>query len=763
MDLLAELNDPQRQAVTCTDGPLLVLAGAGSGKTRLITRRVAYLIHQGVAPWHVLAITFTNKAAKEMSDRVAALDTPGGATICTFHSLCARLLREFAAEAGLKPNYSIYDRADQVRLVAQAMDQLEIPTGSVPPQRVHSAISSAKNELKTPDIYAGQAEQDEATDRGSEFFAATVAAVYEKYEALLTQNNALDFDDLLGHMARLIDDRPDIAALLTERYQYVLIDEYQDTNRAQYILARAIAAGHHNICVTGDPDQSIYAWRGADIRNILRFEHDYPAAPVIRLEENYRSTAPILTAAAALIANNRRRKAKSLWTNRMGGRFVRVLLCSDAKAEAAMVAKRIAAHHASGGDYSDVAVFYRINSLSRLVEESLCKAPIPYRIARGIEFYNRKEIKDALAYLKLLVNGDDDLSCLRIINTPARGIGAVTVKRLLALAGTTGISVLEAAGRGTEAGLGAAAARRTAAFAELIASLAAEVDRPVRDVVEDVVSRSCLEQALNGEDSPDRRACRNLGELINTAAEFDTNSDGGPLGEYLHQVSLVSDVDHFDGGSGAVTLMTLHAAKGLEFPVVFIIGCEQRLLPFERGDDRAARPMQRRQMPPAFRAGRPTDLEEERRLAFVGMTRAKDDLTLTCARRRMVRGQVCRQAASPFLTEIGTECVEVEDLTWSDQPSRPPGRHGRGRFYADVEERAAIEAHHAGDDYEEPLPPEYEYLRVGCRVDHPEFGPGHVTKVGRRPWPDTSVDIHFETCGPKTIVLRFANLELLGE
>ena len=770
VDILADLNEPQRAAVVHVDGPLLVLAGAGSGKTRVITRRVAYLIRQGVSPWSILAITFTNKAAGEMLQRVEALRAPRGATICTFHSLCARLLREFSAEAGLAGNYSIYDRDDQIRLVKEAMANLDLASSlSLTPGRVHGLISHAKNELRSAEAFAESGEED--------FNLRRVAKVFAEYERLLAKNNALDFDDLLLRMARLLRDRPGVRELLARRYRYVLVDEYQDTNRAQYVIAHGIASGHENICVTGDPDQSIYAWRGADIRNIMEFEADYPKAVVVRLEENYRSTAPILAAASRLIGHNTMRKRKALWTRRQGGAAVRVVCCDDERAEAAEVAARIAAHAAAGGRLDEAAVFYRVNSLSRVLEEAFRREKLAYRIARGVEFYNRKEIKDALAYLKLLVNGADDLSCLRIINTPARGIGASTVAQLTKAAAQRPTAVLDLCRTPAEAKLSTGPARKVAAFAELIDSLAKRLDRPVRETIEDVLDRSGLEAAMEDRGEEDAQRLANLAELVTTAAEFDRDNPGAPLAEFLHQVALVSDVDRFEGATGAVTFMTLHAAKGLEFPLVFMVGCEDGLLPIRRRDEDERRTDER------------TATEEERRLAFVGMTRAKDELTLLWARERMVRGFTSPQAASPFLHEIGSDGVEWLDRTSEDDEEddlpAPPvfrrrgwlqrrtggrgGGRGRGGFYADASERRAIESAADADEAEAsapaegpPCPPEYRSLRVNSRIRHPKFGQGTVIALRNR-WPDTRADIHFDDAGAKTIVLKYAKLDVVEE
>jgi len=743
LDLLTDLNEPQRQAVRHVDGPLLVLAGAGSGKTRVITRRVAYLATRGIAPWHILAITFTNKAAGEMRQRVEALGVARGATLCTFHALCARLLREFASEAGLQSNYTIYDRDDQLKLVKQALAHLDLPKSNFRPSSAHGAISRMKNEMKGPDALS--------TADGN-FHERNLAKLYAEYERRLTANNALDFDDLLIRMARLLRDRPDVLQQLRDRYRYILIDEYQDTNHVQYLLAHGLAMGRENLCATGDPDQSIYGWRGANIRNILEFEEDYPNATVIRLEENYRSTKAILAAASSLIARNRKRKHKDLWTRRDGGENVRVVRLADERAEAQYLAERIAEQREAGRSYADMAVFYRVNSLSRVVEEALLRSGIPYRVARGVEFYNRKEVKDVLAYLKLLANPADDVSCARVINEPARGIGATSLKRMQAHAFATRGSLLDACRAGAEAGLGKAAAGKTLAFARMIDGLAADLDRPVEKIIEDVLDRTGLEKSLGADDEETSQARSNIDELISAAAQFDGADEDTSLAAWLQQVSLVSDTDRFDGdGGGAVTLMTLHAAKGLEFPVVFMIGCEEGLLPFQRGGEGLSFDREKDE----------AKMEEERRLAFVGMTRAKDDLTLTAATVRMLRGQTNVQAASRFLHEIGEDRVEEEDRSLIATPARSKRR--RGGFYADAEERTGIEA--MADPFEvdedvEPAPPEYEYLTEGCRVRHSRFGEGKVLRL-RQPWPQTRADIFFDEYGPKTIVLSMANVEVL--
>ena len=726
MDLLADLNEAQRQAVTHVDGPLLVLAGAGSGKTRVITRRVAHLISRGIPPAAILAITFTNKAAGEMKQRVQALGVPAAATIGTFHAVCARLLREFAAPAGLPRSFSIYDQDDQLRCVKQALGRRKLSTTHFPPAAVLSAISRAKNSLQEPAAYAQQADS---------YFAKTAAAVYPLYQRILAENAALDFDDLLMRVALLMRDHPEVRLLLAQRFRYILIDEYQDTNHAQYVIAHGIALEHENICATGDPDQSIYGWRGADLNNILDFEADYPDAVVIRLEQNYRSFQPILSAASSLIRHNRRRKHKELLATRAGGQQVEVIRLQDEHAEADEVAAIVAGLSQRGLAYRDVAVFYRINALSRVLEEAFRKAGIAYQIARGVEFHNRKEIKDVLAYLRLLANPADDLCCRRIINVPARGLGAVTVNRLAASAQARGVSLLEACRDPAAAGLGQAPAAKVKAFSELMAALAAQPDRPVRPLIETAITRTGIEAALR-QDPDQREPLRNVQELVSAAEEFDRLNPGAALADYLHQVSLVSDIDSVNPQAGAVTFMTLHAAKGLEFPAVFVIGCEQGLLPFERGGSDEHR-----------------DEEEERRLAFVGMTRAKDRLYLTSAKHRLLRGQTTRQSQSAFLFEIGQQDVKRTDKTEFEPPPRRK-RVSVEKFQEDVQTRQLIEAMEAS----RLIPEQFSGLRPGRRVKHPMFGPGTIQSIscdGTR----TRAVILFDRTGRKTIILEKARLE----
>jgi len=729
---LQDLTQPQREAVTHVDGPLLIVAGAGSGKTRVITRRVAYLMSLGIAPSAILAITFTNKAAGEMKSRVGAilgrevrdwgrLDTPW-ATICTFHSLCLRILRHYAGKIGLAANFTIYDSSDQTKLIKEAIKSLDLSTTNFSPGSVHGTISNAKNQLLSPDHYAG---------RAGDFYERNVARIFTKYQALLTQNNALDFDDLLLRTAHAFRDFPEVLGELQERFQYILIDEYQDTNHAQYIIAHALAQKHRNLCVVGDPDQSIYAWRGADIRNILDFETDYPDARVVRLEQNYRSTKTILRIASQLIANNKQRKDKALWTENDAGAPARLFLCQDEHDEAKAIAEQLKQlHDKAGYQWNQMAVFYRINALSRVMEDALRRLNLPYQIARGVEFYNRKEIKDVLAYLRVVANPNDEVSLTRIVNTPARGIGDSTVKQLQTYAAGHGQGLWQAMeDAALVQGLSSRAANSIKAFVALVngwRGVAAKGGR-VQAIMEDVVQRSGMEQVLKKDKEAEERGespLENVNQLISAAAEYDQENPEGSLDDYLSIVSLVSDADHMEGAGGAITLMTLHAAKGLEFPVVAMVGMEDGVLPHARARESI------------------NDLEEERRLCFVGITRAEECLLLSKAAYRTIRGLRERTVTSQFLAEVPQDAVLVTDRTeigWGDDEDREEQRQ-RLR-----EESQALA----------------QQFRKGQLVRHPQFGLGRVAEVRDMGQNATAV-IEFNTAGRKTLVLRLARLEVVG-
>ncbi|MBU0639496.1 MAG: UvrD-helicase domain-containing protein [Planctomycetes bacterium] len=635
--ILADLNDAQRQAVAHQDGPLLVLAGPGSGKTRVITRRAAYLVRRGVPTRNILAITFTNKAADEMKQRIEALGVGRGMWVHTFHALGVRLLREFGPLAHVQPGFTIYDVPDQRRVIKDAMAVCGVSENVVSLDAVQATISQAKNRLLTPQQYGAQAVF---------FEQGTLARLYEAYEQLLEQRNAVDFDDLLMRVAIVLRDHPDVTERLNIRFRYLLIDEYQDTNHAQYLIAQHLSRHHRNICATGDPDQSIYGWRGADISNILEFERDYTDAVVVRLEQNYRSTGNILRVASQLISTNRRRKHKDLWTENGTGQPVAVWRFAEGGDEAERIAETIVEMHREGRSYSDFAIAYRINAISRGLEESLRVRGIPYKIARGVEFYNRKEIRDVLAYLRVLVNPVDQVALLRIINTPTRGIGKTTVTRLLEEAGARARPLLEIMPDVEDyPGITRAAQRRVRAFVGLLDEMKTVLADPVADAVSRVLTLSGLEADLRKEQEDggeDRLA--NVQELVTAAAQYDEEAEEPTLADFLNRVSLTSDQDSVDESAGCVLLLTLHAAKGLEFPVVFIVGLEQGMLPHERslaGGDQ---------------------VEEERRLCFVGITRAQERLYLSHARERLIRGRPFPRAPSQFLRELDCDAIERTDF-----------------------------------------------------------------------------------------------------
>jgi DNA helicase-2/ATP-dependent DNA helicase PcrA len=732
--LLAGLTPAQRDAVTHREGALLVLAGPGSGKTTVVTRRIACLIAHGVAPFQILALTFTNKAAGEMRDRVDAL-LPGHLlaerppTVSTFHSFCARRLREYAEAAGLVPHYSIYDEADRREAIKQAVRDCGLSSQNWAPAAVGSAISGAKNVLLDADAYAGGAD---------DFFSRSIALVYRAYEKILRDNNALDFDDLLLRMAGLLRGSEAVRSQLQCRYGYLLIDEYQDTNHAQFVIAHTLAAAHGNICVVGDPDQSIYGWRGADISNILEFEAHHPTAAVIPLGQNFRSTGHIVNAAAGLICNNRRRKHKRLFTELGDGDRPVAVICRHERHEAALVADFLRnENEREGVPWREMAVLYRINALSRVLEEACRAAQIPYVIARGTAFYERKEVRDALSYLRVGANPNDEVSLRRIINTPARGIGKTTLQKIELFAIEHQLRLVEALRRAAEGGAGVGlSARATGAVGRFVAlfdrirTAAARADDPAAGglpkLVEMVIRESGLEAMYMTGTDEDRERLENLGELISAAAQFKPTpsaADGSPpdppLTQFLESVALVSDADTIDPAAGVVTLMTLHAAKGLEFSAVVLVGLEENLLPLLRAGDNDA------------------DLEEERRLCFVGMTRAKRRLFLTRAAVRTRRGARTRTIQSRFLGELPSEAVVRSDQA------------GEGHDDDQDQEVAWPTASLAGT------------FPVGCIVRHPAYGLGRVEALTRRAGGASAV-VTFPTAGTKTFIVGRAPLERVG-
>ncbi|MHB0957212.1 MAG: ATP-dependent helicase [Pirellulaceae bacterium] len=630
------MTDAQCQAVQHVDGPLLILAGPGSGKTRVVTHRIAYLLAQGIPGEQIAALTFTNKAADEMRTRLDRLAPGSRVWMGTFHRFCCRLLRQSATLVGLQENFSILDVEDSQKLLREAIHDAEVELIHETPARIAAAISWAKNDLITPDTYQAAVGNP---------LGAIVARVYPVYQRRLLTANAVDFDDLLMHVALLLRENALWRETLDRRFRYILVDEYQDTNLAQYAIVHALSLDYPNLAATGDPDQSIYGWRGANIRNILEFERDFPAVKIVRLEQNYRSTKRILRAADQLISHNRQRKEKTLYTDNSEGRPVRVVIFPTGRHEADAIAGKIANEVAGGlRRPRDYAIFYRTNALSRAFERALTSVSVPYQIVRGLEFYQRKEIKDILAYLHLLNNPANDAALLRIINTPPRRIGKSTITRIAQHARAHGACLLEAA---REAGMIESLAKRTAVdvakFVAMFDRMRLTGDETVEEALGIVLHHTGYRGWLASSDTEeDRQRVDNLDELLTDAREFDeARGDQGGLEAFLEQASLVSDVDAWNVEIDRVTMMTLHAAKGLEFPVVFVVAVEDDMLPHARSKEHSHQ------------------LEEERRLLFVGMTRAKEELHLSAAQLRTLRGNNNMVAASPFLFELPREEMEV--------------------------------------------------------------------------------------------------------
>ena len=635
MSASPDLNPAQLAAVEHRDGPLLVLAGPGSGKTRVITRRIARLMDSGVYASRILALTFTNKAAREMEERVTRLVPGSRVWVSTFHRFCAQLLRRYGAAVGLQPNFTILDSGDQGALMREVLSEQNIDSSHFSPGKLLGRISRAKSRLQSAEEFAREVGEGGQVN----YFDQVASRVYQNYQDLLLRANSVDFDDLLCHVGRLLAESEVIRQDLGERYRYILVDEYQDTNFAQYQIVRMLASQHRNLCVTGDPDQSIYGWRGAELGNILQFEQDFPEAQVVRLEMNYRSTKVICRAADALIANNVRRKPKTLFTDNDEGHQIESLFFDDQHLEAEGIStliRQVAQHE--GRDWSDFAIFYRVNALSRPIELALGRHRIPYQVAAGLAFYERAEIKDLLAYFRLIANPADRLAFQRVVNTPVRGIGKTTIARLLDWADQQGIAPLEAARLADQfPGLTRRATLALGRFVEIIDRLSKTPFAGVSPLFDELLKQTGYAAGLDKHDEADLQRLANIEELRNAAAQYDQEHAADPtLLGFLENSSLVADLDSVDESSGKVTLMTLHAAKGLEFPVVFIAAVEEGLLPHDR----------------SLRSESPNEIEEERRLMFVGVTRARERLLLTRTWSRDMRGQRMLSAPSRFLEEL---------------------------------------------------------------------------------------------------------------
>jgi DNA helicase-2/ATP-dependent DNA helicase PcrA len=735
-DLLADLTPAQREAVTHLKGPLLILAGAGSGKTRVITRRVAYLLQQGVRPGNILAITFTNKAAGEMRQRVEALVSGSRVWISTFHSLGARLLRQYADCIGIDRNYTIYDTSDRAKLVKIALEDAGIDNARFTPDAIAGAISKAKNQLLSPERYAAQA---------GDFYSQTVAHVYPVYEKRLREANAMDFDDLLYWPARVLKNDPELRAELDERFRYVLIDEYQDTNQAQYAIARALSVDHPNLCVVGDPDQSIYKFRGSDIRNILDFERDFPDARVLTLSTNYRSTKSILRAAGELIAHNKQRKPKDLVTDNPAGMPVTVLTFETGTDEAEGIARRIREAVEKGRRaYRDFAVFLRVNALTRGLETAFVKHRVPFQIVKGLAFFDRKENRDVLAYLRLLLNPRDDLSFLRAVNEPARGVGKVTLEHLRAYAEPREMGLLAAAGEVNRIpAIKGKAAKALHDFAKLIQELGQLRDAQPDEVIRQVLDKSGYRRMLtDSHDEEDEDRLANIEELITAARQFAAEDNARTVGDFLENITLASDVDGWDERQDHVSVMTMHAAKGLEFPVVYLVAMEQGLIPHERS------------------LGKADEIEEERRLAFVGMTRAKEELYLCHARLREFRGSTLYAVPSMFLEELSSDAVQTIDVSGSDRGRAIEEWRGGGAAAEQGWNDAGVRPTPAPISPRTPAGGDARGYAVGMLVRHATYGTGRITDVSgygamRR------VKIRFQTAGERSFIADKVTLEVI--
>ena len=754
MSIYDTLNEPQKQGVFTVDGPVLLLAGAGSGKTRVLTHRVAYLIEEmGINPWNILAITFTNKAAGEMRERVDRLIGMGAEQVwvATFHSTCVRILRRYIDRLGYENNFTIYDTDDQKTLIKGIIKKLDLDPKQYKERSLLSAISSAKDELISPVEFELRA--------GGDFNQRKIAMVYREYQAALKKNNALDFDDLIVKTVELFKADAEVLNSYQNRFRYIMVDEYQDTNTAQFELIRLLADKYHNLCVVGDDDQSIYKFRGANIRNILDFEMVYPEAKVIKLEQNYRSTQNILDAANAVIRNNTGRKEKALWTEKEDGSRVHFRQFDTAYEEAEFIADDIA-HKIKRGeaDYGDFAVLYRTNAQSRLLEERMIAENLPYDVVGGVNFYARKEIKDVLAYLKTIDNGLDDVAVKRIINVPKRGIGQSTIDKVQDYADARNISFYDALREAQQIVTLGKAAAKIEPFVLMIQTFRSKLEfYGLKELIDDVLDKTRYVEELqesDDEDAEDRIA--NIDELVSKVVSYEESHDEPTLSSFLEEVALVADIDGVGENDNKVLLMTLHSAKGLEFPQVYLAGMEDNVFPSYMtivSDDRA-------------------ELEEERRLAYVGITRAKEELTLTCARMRMTRGETQYNPISRFVKEIPAELLDntLPSLRKQEKQEEPELRDFRPKAVLRPKATAParkpfiaqgigalnnIAGISKGGAMGAPDEPDYG---VGDRVRHIKYGEGTVLALQKEPR-DYKVTVNFDQAGQKIMYASFAKLK----
>lgn len=737
MKIYDSLNDKQKEAVFYSDGPLLILAGAGSGKTRVLTHRVAYLIHEkNVNPYNIMAITFTNKAAREMRDRINRLIGHGaeGVWVSTFHSACVRILRRYIDRIGYNNNFTIYDSDDQKTAIKAACKKLQVDTKFIKERAIMSAISMAKNNMITPEEYRNSAD-DIRTKKISE--------VYEEYQSRLKKNNALDFDDLLLKTIELFKSDKEVLMAYQDRLQYIMVDEYQDTNRVQFEFIKLLADKYKNICVVGDDDQSIYKFRGADIANILNFEQIFTGTKVIKLEQNYRSTKNVLEAANQVIAHNYSRKQKTLWTEREAGDLVEFRQLENEYHEAEFIVNSIKdLIDENRYDYKDIACLYRTNAQSRVIEEALLKENIPYKIIGGQNFYQRKEIKDLIAYLKTISNGDDDLAVRRIINVPKRGIGAATIEKVQKYADDNNMSFYQALeDKKCRISLGSRAEGKVNSFVYFIQRMKAELEYDsISDLMENILSETGYEAELKMEDTDEANArLENISEFFNKIVDYEDKckqvGKENNLDEFLEEIALVADIDNFDENENYVVLMTVHSAKGLEFPKVFLCGMEDGLFPSKMtllSDDKS-------------------EIEEERRLCYVAITRAMDSITMTSAKRRMMRGDLYIMKVSRFITEIPGLSADLEKTrkkrtgmrSEEEREALQRGFKRKTSYSLDMFKSAKLESL----DYQ-----------VGDRVRHMKFGDGTVTDI-KDGGKDYEVTVDFDTAGTRKLFATFAKLK----
>ena len=764
---LEGLNDKQYEAVVNTEGPCLVIAGAGSGKTKVLTHKIAYLIEEnGVKPWNILAITFTNKAAKEMGERVEKLvgDATSDMWLGTFHAICVRILRKYIDRIGFKSSFVIFDTTDQRTMVKQCIKELNLDDKLFTDRGVLAEISNAKNDMLDPDSYLARANGD--------FRKEKIAEVYEMYQSRLKKNNAIDFDDIINFTIKILMENPDVLEYYSDKFHYVLIDEYQDTNKSQFTLVTLLAGKHGNITAVGDNDQGIYSFRGADISNILNFERDFPGTKIIKLEQNYRCTGNILNAANNVIKNNETKYKKELWTKNEEGVLPRLFIGDDEYGEARFIAEQV--EHLKRQEYyhySDFAVLYRMNSQSRAIEEILRREDIPYKIVGGLKFYERKEIKDIIAYLRLVQNSDDDLSLQRVINEPKRGIGKTSLDQVSDIGAKTGISMFETIKRADEFGLSRVAAA-SEDFIKIIEELSRQKDDlSISELVKEILNKSGYARALENENTVEaENRIQNLEEFLTVTMEFEEEEADNSLEDFLEGITLSSDIDAVEDSEDSVTLMTLHSAKGLEFPVVFLVGMEEGIFPGYKS------------------IGEQKELEEERRLCYVGITRAKNNLFLTCAKRRSIFGSTSCNPVSRFVKEIPKECLdgseELEEKTFARddyEDSKYTWRYGAGASAYGSKVKTYKFNEIPEPAFAASTPKEFKFRTAesflnslnkqnddidlskyekGQRVFHKKFGEGTISNLEPE-GDDIKVDIDFDKAGHKRLMARFAGLEII--